>query len=174
MLFGGGLIPNYLLYNELGLIDNRLVYILPGLVAAFNVMLIKNFFQGISISLREAAMLDGAGEWYIFTRLYLPLSKPVIATVSLFSAIFHWNSWFDSMIYMTTESKMVVQSFLQQTIMETSLENITSGLNMDITSFTPEGIKAATVIITVLPMIIVYPFVQKFFTKGIMLGGVKE
>ncbi|MHC4886006.1 MAG: carbohydrate ABC transporter permease [Planctomycetota bacterium] len=173
MLFGGGLIPNYLLFNELGLLDNRLVYILPGLLQAFNVILVKNFFQNISESLHEAASIDGASEWYILFRIYIPLSKPVLATVGLFTGIMHWNSWFDSMIYMTTESKMVVQTFLQRIILETDIDTLTQGAG-EITQFTPETIKAATVIITIVPMLIVYPWLQKYFAKGIMLGGVKE
>jgi putative aldouronate transport system permease protein len=175
MMFGGGLVPNYLLFNTLGLIDNRAVYIIPTLIGAFNVILIRNYFQSISESLYEAAAMDGASDWYIFTRIYLPLSKPILATVAMFSAISHWNAWFDSMLYMTSESKMVVQTFLQRIVIEGNV-NIgdPSLIAQNLTEFTPETVKAATVVITVLPMMILYPFVQKFFTKGIMLGGVKE
>ena len=119
--------------------------------------------------------MDGASEWYTFLRIYLPLSKPILATVAMFSAITHWNAWFDSMLYMTSEHKMVVQTFLQRIVIEGNM-NIgdASMLAEALTQFTPETVKAATVVITVLPMMILYPFVQKFFTKGIMLGGVKE
>lgn len=178
MLFGGGLVPNYLLYNSLGLINNRLIYIIPGLIAAFNVILVRNYFTSISESLHEAAAIDGASEWFIFTRIYFPLSKPILATVAMFTAITHWNSWFDSMLYMTDETKMVVQTFLQRIVIEGNLAvGGDAGMlaqNTDFTEMTPETIKAATVVVTVIPMMILYPFVQKFFTKGIMIGGVKE
>lgn len=173
MLFSGGMVPTYLLYHQLGLLDNRLVYILPGLIGAFNVILIKNYFQAIPESLHEAGEMDGASEWYIFFRVYLPLSKPILATVAMFNAIFHWNAWFDSMLYMTTESKMVVQSFLQRIVLEGGNEMSQSGMAERIGDLTPETIKAATVIVTVIPLLIIYPFVQRHFTKGILLGGVK-
>ncbi|MCJ8331090.1 MAG: carbohydrate ABC transporter permease [Lentisphaeria bacterium] len=174
MIFSGGLIPNFILYNNLGLIDNPLIYILPGLIAAFNVILVKNFFQGISNSLHEAASIDGASEWYIFTRLYLPLSKPIIATIALFNAVGHWNAWFDSLLFINSEGKKVVQTFLQRIAIEGDTSLIESGLVSDAVQMTPESIKAAIVIVTIVPMLCVYPFVQKFFNKGIMLGGVKE
>ena len=175
MMFGGGLVPNYLLYNALGLINNRLVYILPMLLGAFNVILIKNYFEGIPESLHEAAEMDGASEWFIFTRIYFPLSKPVLATVAMFTAISHWNAWFDSMLFMTSEKKMVVQTFLQRIVIEGNMNmGDANMLANSITQFTPETIKAATVVITILPMMVIYPFVQKFFSKGIMIGGVKE
>jgi putative aldouronate transport system permease protein len=174
MLFGGGLVPTYLLYHHLGLLDNRMVYILPGLMQAFSVILIKNYFQSVPESLHEAADIDGASEWYIFLRIYLPLSKPILATVAMFSAIGHWNAWFDSMLFMTSESKMVVQTFLQRIVVEGSMAQMDPSLAAQVTDFTPETIKAATVIVTLVPLLILYPFVQKHFTKGIMLGGVKE
>ncbi len=173
MLFSGGLVPTYLLYHQLGLLDNRLVYLLPGLIGAFNVILIKNHFQAIPESLHEAGEMDGASEWFIFFHVYLPLAKPILATVALFNAIFHWNAWFDAMLYMTSESKMVAQSFLQRIVFEGSAEMAQSGAAERLAYVTPGSIKAATVIITVVPLLLIYPFVQRHFTKGIMLGGVK-
>jgi putative aldouronate transport system permease protein len=174
MLFSGGLIPAFILYNNLGLIDNPLIYIIPGMIAAFNVILVKNYFQGISNSLHEAATIDGASEWYIFSRIYLPLSKPILATIALFNAVGHWNAWFDSLLFINSENKKVVQTFLQRIVVEGNTKLLESGLATDMVQMTPESIKAATVIVTIVPMICVYPFVQKFFSKGIMLGGVKE
>ncbi|MCH2176957.1 MAG: carbohydrate ABC transporter permease [Lentisphaeria bacterium] len=174
MLFSGGLIPAFILYNNLGLIDNPLIYIIPGMISAFNVILVKNYFQGISNSLHEAASIDGASEWFIFSRIYLPLSKPIIATIALFNAVGHWNSWFDSLLFINSENKKVVQTFLQRIAVEGDTKLLESGLATDMVQMTPESIKAATVIVTIVPMLCVYPFVQKFFTKGIMLGGIKE
>jgi len=175
MLFHGGLIPTYLLIKGIGLTNNRLVYILPTMVSAFNVIIVKNFFQSIPDSLAESASIDGAGDFRTLFQIYIPLSKPVLATVALWTAVTHWNMWFDALIYITDDRKQVMQMFLRRIVIENSTEMIEKGLiNPDLTQFTPETIKAATVVITILPMLLVYPFVQKYFVKGIMLGGVKE
>jgi putative aldouronate transport system permease protein len=175
LIFNGGLVPMYLQIRNLGLLNNRLVYILPSMVAAFNVIVLKNFFEEIPNSLAEAARIDGASEWRILFQIYVPLAKPALATISLWTAVVHWNQWFDAMIYITDDKKQVLQNFLQRIVVENSTDMIAKGLvNPDIMQFTPETIKAATVIITILPMIIAYPFIQKYFVKGIMIGGVKE
>ena len=175
MLFNGGIVPTYLLIKNVHLVDNRLVYILPTLIAAFNVIIVKNFFQQLPESLAESAKVDGAGEFRILFSLYIPLSKPVLATISLWTAVTHWNMWFDAMIYINSDSKQVMQTFLQRIVIESNTELIEKGLvSPDVTQFTPETIKAATVVVTILPILFVYPFVQKYFVKGITLGGVKE
>lgn len=175
MIFGGGLVPSFLLIKSLGLYDNLLVYILPGLISAFNVIIVKNFFQSIPESLYESAMMDGASDFTILRKIYVPLSKPVLATVALWTAVAHWNAWFDAMLYISSNGKQVMQTFLQRIVIQSNVEMISKGIvNPDITQFTPETIKAATVIITVLPIILLYPFVQRYFIKGIMLGSVKE
>ena len=175
MLFNGGIVPTYLLIKNIALIDNRLVYILPSLIAAFNVIIVKNFFQQLPASLAESAKVDGAGEFRILFSLYIPLSKPVLATISLWTAVTHWNMWFDALIYINSDSKQVMQTFLQRIVIESNTELIEKGLvSPDVTQFTPETIKAATVIVTILPILFAYPFVQKYFVKGITLGGVKE
>lgn len=174
MLFNGGIVPVYLVVKSLGLIDNRLVYVLPMMLTGFNIIVVKNFFQQVPESLAEAARIDGANEFGILFRIYIPLSKPVLATVGLWTAILHWNMWLDAMIYITSNSKQVMQTFLQRIVIESSVELIEKGIvNPDVTQFTPETIKAATIVITILPMLILYPFVQKYFVKGITLGGVK-
>jgi putative aldouronate transport system permease protein len=174
MVFSGGLVPSYLVNYQLGLVDSRMIFILNGLLSAFNVIVIKNFFEAMPESLREAAEMDGAGEWRIFLQLYLPLSTPVLATVSLWTAVSHWNAWFDAMIYISSPGKQVMQNYLQRVVIESNTELVEKGLvNPDLLAYTPETIKSATVIITILPMLILYPFVQRFFVKGIMLGGVK-
>lgn len=175
MLFGAGVVPTYLLIKNLGLIDNRLVYILPGLIAPINVIIVKNFFQQIPESLAESATIDGAGDFRTLFSIYIPLSKPVLATVALWTAVSHWNMWFDAMIYINSDARQVMQTFLQRIVIQNSTALIEKGLvNPDLTSFTPETVKAATVIVTILPILFVYPFVQKYFVKGINLGGVKE
>jgi putative aldouronate transport system permease protein len=174
MLFNGGLVPTYLLIQNIGLLNNIWVYILPGCVQAFNVIIIKNFFQSIPDSLAESAEMDGAGDWRILFQIYMPLSKPVLATVSLWTAVTHWNSWFDGLIYITDDRKQILQIFLRRIVVESNTMLLEQGLvNPDATTFTPETLKAATIIVTIVPIILLYPFIQKYFVKGIMLGGVK-
>ena len=174
MLFSGGLIPSYLLMSNLHLLNTRLVYVLPGMISAFNMIVIKNFFQSLPESLPEAARIDGASELRILFRIVMPLSKPVLATVTLWVAVGHWNAWFDAMIYINSESKQVLQTFLQRIVIENSTQLIEQGLvNPDLLDYTPETIKAATIMITILPILCLYPFLQKYFAKGIMLGSVK-
>lgn len=175
MLFSGGLIPSYLLIKNLGLMNSLWVYILPGAISAFNVIVLKNFFQHVPDSLAESAAIDGAGDFRTLFQIYLPLSKPVLATVSLWTAVGHWNAWFDGLLYITDDRKQVLQVFLRRIVVESNTMLIERGLvNPDVTQFTPETIKAATVIVTIVPILLVYPFLQKYFVKGIMLGGVKE
>ncbi len=175
MIFGGGLVPSFLLIKSLGLYDNRMVYIIPGLVSAFNVIIIKNFFQSIPDSLYESATIDGATPWQILRLIYIPLSKPVLATVGLWTAVGHWNSWMDAMLYIESGSKQVMMNLLQRIVIQNNIDLVQKGLaNPDISQFTPETIKAATVVITILPIILLYPFVQKFFIKGILIGSIKE
>ena len=175
MIFSGGIVPNYLLIKNIGLIDSLWALILPHTLTAFNVIVMKNFFQSIPESLAESAKIDGASEINILARIYVPLSKPVLATIGLWTAVSHWNQWFDAMLYITNDENQVLQTFLQRIVIESSVEMIEQGLvDPNVTQFTPETIKAATVVVTVLPMLLIYPFVQKYFVKGIMLGGVKE
>ena len=175
MLFSGGIVPGYLLVKKLGLINSMGSLILPTLLSAFNIIIIKNFFQSIPDSLSESAGIDGAGEWRILFQIYIPLSKPVLATVALWSAVFHWNAWFDALLYITDDNKQVLQTFLQRIVIESSTQLMELGItDTTVVDFTGETIKAATIIVTILPIICVYPFLQKYFVKGIMLGGVKE
>lgn len=176
MLFGGGIVPTYLLIKGVGLLDSRWVYILPLLITGFNVIIVKSFFEQIPESYSEAAKMDGAGEFRILFSVFMPLSKPVLATVGLWTAVMHWNLWFDAMIYITDEQKQVMQTFLRRIVIDNSVEMAGKGFvgNGGMEAMTSETIKAATVILTVLPMLIVYPFAQKYFVKGIQLGGVKE
>jgi putative aldouronate transport system permease protein len=152
-----------------------LVYVIPTILSAFNIIIIKNFFQSIPESFAEAARVEGASEWTILWKVYVPLSMPVLATVALWTAVIHWNLWFDAMIFISSDGKQVLQTFLQRIVIENSTDLIEKGAaNPDITTYTPETIKAATVVVTVLPILCFYPFVQRYFVKGIMLGGIKE
>lgn len=174
MLFSGGKIPAYLVLKQYHLLNNRWVYILPMLIVPYNVIVSRSFFMSIPNSLNESAKIDGASEFGIFFKIIVPLSKPIIMTLALFMAVAHWNSWYDSLMYITDNSKIVVQVLLQRIIQESDVSLITQGLvNPDATEFTSETVKAATVIVAILPILLFYPFIQKYFTKGIMLGAVK-
>lgn len=175
MLFGGGIVPSYLLIKKLGMLNTMASLVLPTMLTAFNIIIVKNFFQAIPDSLSESASIDGAGHWRILFQIYLPLSKPVLATVALWSAVAHWNSWFDALLYITDDNKQVLQTFLQRIVIESSTELMELGItDTAVIEYAEETIKAATIVITILPIVCVYPFLQKYFVKGIMLGGVKE
>lgn len=176
MIFNGGLIPTYYVVSRLQLIDTIWALILPCGVPIFNVILVMNFFRGIPESLEESAMLEGASQWKILWNIYLPLSKPSIATVTLFSLINHWNSWFDGLIYSNFTDNYPLQSYLQtlvvdiQSLMETGdTEQIVAALSVNDTN-----LKAAQIFISIIPLMLIYPFCQKYFTTGLTLGSVKE
>lgn len=175
MLFTGGLVPRYLVIKHLGLIDTIWALVLPGMLTAFNVIVLKNFFQQIPASYEEAAKIDGAGDWTILFRVYLPLSKPALATIALWTCVVHWNSWFDAMLFIPSEDKQVLQVFVQRVVVENSVKDMQFGVeNVDQSKFSSEALKAATVVVTVLPILLLYPFVQRYFVTGVTLGGIKE
>ena len=174
MLFSGGQIPIYIILKELNLINSVWVYILPNLIGAYNVIIARSFFLSLPDSLHESAKIDGAGEFHIFFNIIVPLSKPIIMTLALWIAVFHWNAWYDSMMYITDQHKIVVQAYLQRIIQESNPDLIASGvINPDQMQFTSETIKSATIIVSILPILAFYPFVQKYFITGVMLGAVK-
>lgn len=172
MLFSGGLIPFYLLIrNVLHLTDSYAVYILIGAASAFNVFIVKGYYQGISEELHEAAALDGAGEFQIFMLVYLPLSKPIIATIALWIAVGKWNDYMTGLLYIKSQDKLLIQNVLRGML---SQATNTSGMGGSSDQMAlSESIKMAAVIISLIPIMCVYPFVQKYFTKGVMLGSVK-
>lgn len=173
MLFSGGLIPNYLLRKSLGLINNPLVLILPGLFG-FNIIIMRNFFRAIPYELTEAARLDGATDWQIWWRIVLPLSKPVLATMTLFLAVYHWNAYFDALIYITDRDLYVLQVILRRVLLEGQADLYVPGTAMDTARKpTAESVKAALVMVTVIPIVLIYPFLQRYFIKGTLLGAVK-
>ncbi|MDY3032001.1 MAG: carbohydrate ABC transporter permease [Clostridia bacterium] len=174
MLFNGGKIPTYLVLKQLGLMNSLWVYILPNLISAYNVIVARSFFQSLPDALHEAANIDGAGEFEIFFKIIIPLSKPIIMTLALWMAVFHWNAWYDAMMYMSDSSKITVQCLLQRIIQENNSELISQGvMNPDAMQYTSETVKAATIIVSILPILAFYPFVQKYFIKGVTLGAVK-
>lgn len=175
MLFTGGMIPTYLLVDALNLLDSLWSLIWPGAINAWNLIIMKNFFQSLPPSLEESASLDGASPIRILTHIVLPLSKPIIATMALFYGVVHWNAYFDAVLYIAPQSKQILPVYLRMLLNSTSMDQITSsGAVMDTAVVTEESMKMATIVASVLPVLIVYPFVQKYFVKGIMVGSIKE
>lgn len=173
MLFNGGTIPTYLIIKNLHLLDNRWVYILPMLITAYNAIIAKSFFMSIPESLHESATLDGASEFKIFFKIYIPLSKPIIMTLLLWIAVGHWNSWYDALIYINDDTKIPMQLLLQRMVENSRTTVVNSSLDANAVTVMPATIRSATIIVAVLPILAVYPFIQKYFMGGVMLGAVK-
>ena len=174
MLFSGGMIPGYLLMKNLGLIDNRLSLILPGLVSAYNVIIMKSFFQSLPERLEESAKIDGATEVTVFWKIILPLSKATIATIALFTAVGYWNDYFSTVLYINTKERWALQAVLRYMLTNTNQAMQSAGVSVAAaTNVTAATIKSASVVVATVPILCVYPFVQKYFVKGVMIGGVK-
>lgn len=183
MYFGGGLIPFYFLIRSLGMMNSFWVYIIPALVGIWNMILMRTYFQGIPISLEESARIDGANYFTVFFRIIFPVSTPIMATIALFIGVGQWNAWFDAAMFITKQNLKPMQSVLLSIISEAkfaeSLQRTAAGAAAD-TSNIGKNIKVnvrsitmATMIVTVLPIIMVYPFLQRYFIKGIMIGSLK-
>ena len=174
MFFSGGLIPNYLLVKNLNMIDQVWALVLPGLINTFIMIIARNYFSSLPDSLEESARIDGANDILILFKIILPISAPIIATLALWTAVGHWNAWFDSLIYIQNTKKQVLQVVLRRTLIEGTQQmmDLNSGVD-DVSTVNPESIKAATVMVTTLPIILLYPFLQKYFVKGIMVGSLK-
>lgn len=174
MFFSGGLIPNFLLIKDLHLYDTMWAMVLPGAMNAYNVMIMKTFFQGIPKELKEAAKIDGLSDFGVLVRIILPLSKPILATIGLFMAVWLWNEWFMSLIYLKSDVKRPVAMYLRNIVLG-SMNTIVSGQQMDESAAktVPATLQASTIMLTSIPILCVYPFVQKYFTKGMLLGSVK-
>lgn len=179
MYFNAGLIPWYLTMLNLGLVNNFLVYILPAIVSPFFIILVKTFIESTPVALQESAQIDGAGYWVIFTKIILPLSMPILATISIFAAVGQWNSFTDTLFLVTNQKLFSLQFILYRYMNEaTSLAQLmrqTSGaVNIDLTNMaTPTSIRTTVSMVVVTPILLVYPFFQRFFVKGIMIGAVK-
>lgn len=171
MFFSGGLIPTYLVVKEVGLLNSLWSLILPVALSPFNLILIRNFLGTVPDSLEESARIDGASNWRILLSIYVPLSVPALATVSMFYAVGYWNSFFQAMMYITERRWMPLQMFLLQLVAdEKTADTVQSDVFREVT---PETIRAAAIICAVVPILCVYPFIQKYFVKGVMLGAVK-
>ncbi len=179
LYFGGGLIPTYLLIRGLGLFDSFWVFVIPSIISVWSMIIFRTFFRQIPAGLEDAARIDGCGYWGTFLRVVLPLSGPVVATLSLFTAIAHWNDWFVASIYINNQDLLPVQALLKQTLDS----NIASELTQDSAaqsflakrqSYTTKSLTMATMMVTTVPIILVYPFLQRYFVKGVLVGSLKE
>lgn len=177
MLFGGGLIPTYLVIKSLGLTNTLWVYVIPGMVSTWNFMVFKNFFTTqIPASLEEAAIIDGANALQILVRVVLPLSKSILATIALFCAVGQWNAWFDAAIYNTNSALWPVQIIMRNILNSNSVQQLNPEMMAmyDTQALPPSSsYQCAVIIISTLPILVVYPFVQKYFVKGVLIGSVK-
>ena len=178
MFFSGGLIPYFILIVNLNLYDSFWVYIIPTMFSAYNMIIIQSFMRDLSAELIESAKLDGAGEYRIFFQIILPLSKPVLATIALFTVVTHWNSYFDSMMYTSSQELQTIQLFLKKVITDPSISRgLGSAAAIAIpdqaTTLTPQVVKLAAMVVTALPVVCIYPFLQRYFVKGVTMGAIK-
>lgn len=174
MFFNGGMVPSYILIQNLGLMDSIWSVILPGCVSAYNIFIYRSFFKGISPEIREAAFVDGAGEARILFSIYMPLSKALFATFGLFSLVTYWNMWFEPLLYLKTDTKQPIQMILRQILFTSGAAGMNGAqelMNQQLVN--PKNIQYACIIATITPIMIVYPFLQKYFEQGMMVGAVK-
>lgn len=179
MLFSGGMIPAYLVVRNLGLLNSVWALILPGAVPIGNVILVMNFFRGIPKSLEESALIDGGNQWQILTRIYIPMSLPALATVSLFSIVGSWNDFFSGLIYMTKTENYPLMTYIQslsvnvaETIQKST--NLSASQLESLLAVSDRNLNAAKIVVAVIPLLVIYPLLQKYFVKGIVVGAVKE
>lgn len=176
MFFNGGLIPTYLIIRQLGLLNTYWVMVLPTAIVAYNVFVFRTFFQStIPPDIRESAFMDGATDTRILFQIYLPLSKPLLATFGLFSIVRHWNSWFNALVFLRDSDRYPVQMLLRRIVIENSFDSLGEEAVMALQSMSvnPKNVQMAAVVVVLLPIMLLYPFVQKYFTKGVMLGSIK-
>jgi putative aldouronate transport system permease protein len=180
MLFTGGMIPTYLVVQELNLLDTLWALMLPNAMSAYNMFILRNFFQSIPVSLEESALLDGASPFRILRSIILPLSMPALAAVSMFYGVAHWTSYIDAVLYITDPAKQVLQIYLRQmlsafgSLLATVNEAMSHGSKItDLGGLTDETMKMATVTVSVIPVLLVYPWLQKYYVKGVIIGSVK-
>jgi len=176
MLFRAGLIPDYLVVRSLGLINTYWALWLPAAIITFNMIVLKTFFQSLPESLEESAMIDGASDLTVLLRIVIPLSLPAIATISLFYAVHHWNSYMNVLIYITRSAMWTLQLRLRQLLFDASMLSSISSMmedSMDAQQVAQESIKAASIVVATVPILLVYPFLQHYFVKGVMIGSIK-
>ncbi|RUS46576.1 carbohydrate ABC transporter permease [Cohnella sp. AR92] len=173
MIFKGGLVPFYIVIQNIRLMDSFWVLVIPGLVNVWLIILLMNFFRGVPRELEEAALIDGSGHFGILWRIYLPVSLPALATLGLFAMVWHWNSWFDGLLYLSSKEEYPLASFLQTVIVSRDFSSM-SFSKYEFELLSQKTINAAQIFIGALPVLIVYPFLQRFFVKGLVMGSVKE
>lgn len=173
MFFSGGMIPLYLVVRAFGLLNTRWAVILPGLISAYNTIVLRTAFSSVPESLIEAAKIDGASEFRIYARIVLPLSGATIAVFFLFTGVQYWNSWFNAMIYLQDRTKYPLQLFLREILVANNSDSMTQGAGTNARAALKEIIKYSTIVVSTLPILAIYPFVQKYFVNGVMIGAVK-
>jgi len=173
MLFNGGLIPWYVTIKELGLLDSIWALVLPGAVPVFSIVLLLNFFREVPKELEESAVIDGASQWTTLWRIYVPISKPAIATLALFSMVEHWNSWFDGLILMGNPANYPLQSYIQTIVIQQNFSSMSREDILNMAMISDRTLRASQIFLGSLPILAAYPFLQKYFVKGIVLGSVK-
>lgn len=175
MIFSGGLIPTFLLIRDLHMLDTFMVYIIPVLFSFFDLIIFMTFFREIPDGLEEAARIDGANDWTVFLRVVLPVSMPVLATIALFHGVYQWNDYFTGIIYVNNENLQPIQTFLYRVVAQSSSNIMTTAVQGSAVTktVTSQSIKLATMVVTTLPIVFAYPFLQRYFVKGMMIGSIK-
>lgn len=173
MFFSGGMIPDYLLVRQVGIYDTLWALVLPRLVDTFNLLIVRNYMMSLPGSLEESARIDGAGDMRILLQIILPLSMPILATLALWTIVNHWSWWFDSLLYTKDSKKLVLQVVLRRIVLEGTTQMMDQSGFQDNTMVNSEGLKAAVIMVTTVPIVCVYPFLQKYFVKGILVGSLK-
>jgi putative aldouronate transport system permease protein len=179
LFFGGGIIPDYMIYRAYGILDTFWVYILPRIVSFFYVIILIAYFRSLGDELEESAHLDGAGFFTIFIRIYLPLCLPVLAVIALFTGVYHWQSWFETVYftrsdYLRTLSVILLRLIRSAEVIGSRSEEIqTADDSYTLVKMNPEGVKIATMFVTIAPILLIYPFLQRYFVKGLMIGSLK-
>lgn len=172
MYFGGGMIPHFLVVRSLGLLDTRAAMILPGLMSTYNFIIVLTYFRGLPESLEEAAIIDGANEWTVLFKIMLPLSKPVVSVIALYYMVGIWNNFMTALLYINDPSKYPLQLVLREILIQGTVE-AQQGVQVNDASASEETIKYAVMVVATVPILCVYPFIQRYFTKGVMIGAVK-
>lgn len=173
MMFSGGLIPWYMVIRQLGMLDTIWALVLPGAVPVFNVILLLNFFREVPKELSEAAFIDGASHFATLVRIYIPVSMAALATILLFSIVHHWNSWFDGLILMNSPAHYPMQSYIQTIVVQRTYSLMTREEIQALATISDKTLRSAQIFLGSLPIVVIYPFLQRYFVKGIVLGSVK-
>lgn len=174
MFFGGGMVPTYLLMKSLGLLNSFWVYIIPALFSFFDVIILMNFFRSIPQSLEDSAKIDGAGDWKIFIKIFLPLSKPALATIALFNGVGQWNDFFTTKLYITDKALYPLQMKIYEIVVQSQMSSMQHVAGSVVLDTTAKGVQLATIVVTTFPILVIYPLLQKHFISGMMIGAVKE